>query len=125
MIICKLKFSILKDFLILLSFGIIITIAILFIKSIVYFDITAPESVTFITEALPISDLNPPLPGDTVYDPITKRKIGTVTKARILHQEDGTHFYITAQITARPRTNAVRTTDIWFGLEEMLTDEKN
>ena len=49
--------------------------------------------------------------GDAVYDNITKRKIGSVTDAKIL--PDG-RVHLLLYVHARPRGGSLRTAAVWF-----------
>ncbi len=118
-ILCKYKFSILFDFIILLIIFTIFAFSIFFVKNVLFNSLSSSQAVVFKTEPIPISDIAPPDANDILYDPVTKRKIGKVTSARPVECDGSICFLITADITTRPRTKSLRTAKIWFRFSEL------
>jgi len=117
-IFCKYKFSILFDFIILSVIFAIFAFSIFFIRNILFDSTTSARTVIFKTEVIPVEKALPPNEGDILYDPITKRKVGRVKEAYATEYNGGISFIITADITAQPRTDALRTVGLWFRFYE-------
>lgn len=51
---------------------------------------------------------------DSVYDPITKRKIGEITELEIISENGKIRFLIGLDSLRTPRGNSMRTKRLWF-----------
>ena len=52
--------------------------------------------------------------GDAVYDPLTKRRVGSVSDIEIRECGDNVYFLLTLDASIMPRGSSLRTEELWF-----------
>lgn len=92
----------------------IVTISIFLIKFVLFEEKTDTKIYTVSTEILNKkfhSELNQ---NDILYDPITKRRIGTIDSLKGFECDEGTKFIITFTSPITPKSKYLRTKNLWF-----------
>ena len=118
--ICKDLLSILIDFLFLIAIFGTIALGILFSKNVLFAKDKQLGSFTFITEELPLSMKDDIQIGDSLYDTLTKRKIGRIENLTLIESENSVQFILSTSEAICPRGSSLRTRDVWFYIRETL-----
>ena len=114
----KYKFPILIDFVILtIVFG-FIACAVCFIRLVIFKDQLSAVTITVITESIDSEYKQLINKGDTLYDSITKRKLGVIEWISEDYIGDGRiRFIIKFKSKYVPKSKSLRSKDIWFYYE--------
>ena len=56
--------------------------------------------------------------GDSVFDTLTKRKVGIIKDLEVDQNSEGMRFFITLDANFKPRSKAMRTQNLWFYFAE-------
>lgn len=106
--------GVILDFFILLIIFSVVLFSIAFCRSLLFRETSHPSELTFITEAMPIAFEGKISEGDTVYDTLTKRKLGTISTVERIYTGGRVKFIITTSASFTPRSDALRTKSLWF-----------
>lgn len=106
--------SIFIDFLFLLIIFCFCIFAFLTAKAILYPSEKAISSIIISTESMPVKFSNSIREGDTVYDTLTKRKIGEIKSIEKAYTADRVSFTIKINARSEPKSEALRTSSLWF-----------
>ncbi len=110
----KYLFSIFIDFLIMTIIAAAISICIFAAAYFLFPNSRKNENLVLKTELMPKSLAYSISEGDAVFDTITKRKIGNVEKLERFEKDDEIYFIISLKTNAPPKSDALRTKDVWF-----------
>ena len=110
--------SIFVDFIIIVFFASVLSAAFFIAKRILYPEESKSGELTVRTEVMPKKYENEIAVGDVVFDTLTKRRVGTVTKAKKSEKDGGVYFILTLDSSFRPRSRALRTKNVWFYFAE-------
>ena len=116
----KYKFPILIDFMILTITFCFIICAVFFTKSVIFNDQNSPVTLTVVTEPIDSEYKQLINKGDTLYDSITKRKLGIIEWISEDWIDDGRiRFIIKFKSKYIPKSKSLRSKDIWFYYESL------
>ena len=106
--------SIFVDFLFIvvivsIVFGIFFTV-----KAVLYPKENGSGKITVRTELMPTEFENSLSVGDSVFDTLTKRRVGEIAALEKLQREDKIFFLLTINASFIPRSKALRTENLWF-----------
>ena len=93
--------------------------AVFFIKALLYPGASEGGEMRIRTEIMPSEHRGSLHVGDTVFDTLTKRRVGEITDMRVIECEDGKIYFLLAldSVTA-PRGKSLRTAELWFYFAE-------
>ena len=106
--------SVLTDFIIMSAILFILAGSFAFVKALLFSRESEVGTVHIKTEVLPISYSGGIRVSDTVFDTLTKRKVGTVAELSEIREGDRIYFLITLDTVSAPRSAALRTQELWF-----------
>ena len=107
------------DFLILLAIFISISSAVFLSSNILFGIRTTSRCITVESELMPYIHLGKLSEGDTVYDTVSKRSLGSVSELSVIEKDGGFCYRFTLEGTAYPKGRALRTKRIWFYFKEV------
>ncbi|MBR2650389.1 MAG: hypothetical protein IKD45_01895 [Clostridia bacterium] len=113
------------DFAITVSLIAFLLLAVWLGGKLLYPEATAEKYTVIETERMPICHSGSIACGEAVYDTVTKRRIGTVTDIREYIDGDRMYYRLTVRTSASPRSNALRTRDVWFYFKEAAEEILN
>ena len=113
-VLCKFKFTILLDFMILSAMLAAVCSGIFIIKNILFDSPSSNESIRILTEDIPSEYATLAKAGAPLYDPITKRCIGSISEVYPIYNGNRVKFIIEAEVSAMPRGDSLRTRELWF-----------
>lgn len=91
-----------------------VLLSVLFAKHLLFRENGDPRELTFITEAIP-SELEGRIAvGDTLYDTLTKRKLGEIKSLDRIYESDKVKFILKIDASFTPSSEALRTDSLWF-----------
>lgn len=91
-----------------------VLLSVLFAKHLLFSENGDPRELTFITEAIP-SELEGRIAvGDTLYDTLTKRKLGEIKSLDRIYESDKVKFILKTDASFTPSSEALRTDSLWF-----------
>lgn len=91
-----------------------VLLSVLFAKHLLFSENGDPRELTFITEAIP-SELGQRIAvGDTLYDTLTKRKLGEIKSLDRIYESDKVKFILKTDASFTPSSEALRTDSLWF-----------
>ena len=114
----KLLLSIFVDFVIIVFLFSVICGSIFIAKLILYPEQKVGGELNIMTERMPSGYINSISVGDTVFDTLTKRRVGEVTALKAVESENEVYFLITLNAAFHPRSKALRTNKLWFYFKE-------
>jgi hypothetical protein len=89
------------------------------VKSILYSGRGSALRITVITESLP-NDLEGSIKaGDTVYDNLTKKRLGEIDSIYLIRSEETVRYEISFISSFEPRGDSLRTKSVWFRFSEV------
>ena len=89
------------------------------VKSILYSRRGSALRITVLTEPLP-NDLEGSIRiGDTVYDNLTKKRLGEIDSILLIHSEETVRYEISFISFFEPRGDSLRTKSVWFRFSEV------
>ena len=91
-------------------------------ERLLYPDNTEEHYTVIETEKMPLCHSGSIKCGQALFDTVTKRKVGTVTKVYEYIEKNRVYYRITLIGSVRPRSMAMRTQDIWFYFTD-ITEE--
>jgi hypothetical protein len=107
--------GVITDFLILTALFFALSYSFFAFYKLLYHGSENPGQITVITEAVPAFYEKSIRTDDAIYDPITKRKIGTVEECQsVADNGDKIRFIIKISAEHMPRGNSLRTKKLWF-----------
>lgn len=110
----KLLLSIFLDFAIIVIF-ISIIIGIVFIGKMMLFPTPDEEGrISIRTEVMPEEYKSYLCVGDTVFDTLTKRRVGQIQNIEVRESEGGVYFVLAIDSAFTPRGKSLRTRNLWF-----------
>ena len=110
----KLLLSVFLDFSLIIMFLSII-IGSVFIGKLILFPIPDEEGRLLIrTEVMPEEYKSHLSVGDTVFDTLTKRRVGRIQSIETRESEGGVCFILTLDSAFTPRGKSLRTRNLWF-----------
>ena len=110
----KQSFAIFVDFIILVVLLSIVFCGFFITRLLLYPNESGEKALTVRTEYMPKEYRSDLSVGDTLYDTLTKRTVGEITKITT-HEKDGKIcFYLTFDAKFTPRSKSLRTRDLWF-----------
>ena len=102
------------DFFALTAMFSAVLLSVLFAKHLLFRENGDPRELTFITEAIP-SELEGRIAvGDTLYDTLTKRKLGEIKTLDRIYESDKVKFILKTNAIFTPSSEALRTDALWF-----------
>ena len=108
------------DFLIAVLIFALLCASLLFAREILFHESEKDLHLTLTTEVIPSEFGDRLAAGDTVYDCLTKRKLGKICKLTRVNSKSGVRFVVEIDATHSPSSNTLRTKALWF----RVTDEQ-
>lgn len=105
-------------FLILLMFVLLFSL-IFCVRFLLNYNGTARGRMTLRTELMDKSHDNKLRIGDTLYDSVTKAKIGMINELYCFESGELIYYVISVDAVQSPRSQALRTKTLWFEYEEI------
>lgn len=87
-------------------------------KTILYPEEKEAGELTVQTERMPKEYLFELSIGDSVFDTLTKRRVGEITAAESYEENGEIYFILTLEADFKPRSGALRTDKLWFYFKE-------
>ncbi len=115
--------SIFIDFIFLISFALCLCLIFLFGKYVLYRDFDKGGELYILTESTNKEYINDLSVGDTLFDTLTKRKIGTADHVKAISSEESVQFIISVKANYTPKSKALRTERLWFKYEIIEKEE--
>ena len=88
-------------------------------RYILYAGRNADRRITVITESLPHNLEGSIRIGDTVYDNLTKKRLGEIDSILLIHSEETVRYEISFMSFFEPRGDSLRTKSVWFRFSEV------
>ena len=105
----------------LVDFAFVITLislvvgTLFFVKMLLYPEQNEGGGLTLRSETMPGGYREDLHVGDTVFDTLTKRRVGEISELQVIEHPDGKiHFLITLDAEFSPRGKSLRTAELWF-----------
>lgn len=87
----------------------------LFVKTLLYPETSDGGELTLRTELMPSEHREDLRVGDTVFDTLTKRRVGEITDLQVIEAQDNKiYFLLTLDAEFSPRGKSLRTVELWF-----------
>ncbi len=106
--------SVFVDFLFLTFLFFMIAASAIALRFLFYPKGETSEIIICTTEKLPLSFENTLSVNDTVYDPISKRKIGEIKNLKPIYDGERVKFIIEIDAKFKPKSDSLRTRSLWF-----------
>ena len=110
----KQSFAIFIDFLVSIVLLSVVLAAVFITKLILYPNEIGESSLTVRTEYMPEEYRDDLSVGDTLYDTLTKRRVGEITEIAVNERDGKIYFFVTIDAKSTPRSKSLRTKDLWF-----------
>ena len=107
-------FSIFIDFAFMTFLSVFIIAIVFGTKILLFEELHESQRFTVITEIMPKDFAYELNENDLIFDPISKRSLGKIDEFEIVEEKSGIRFIITFTSNAKPKSNALRTKNLWF-----------
>ena len=94
-----------------------ISFSVFFARLLLFGEAQKTGDIAIITETVPLYFDEKIKVGDTVYDTLTKRRVGVIKSVSREYSQDGVSFTITADASRRPSSDTLRTRELWFKIK--------
>ena len=102
------------DFLLTVLIAATVIFSVFFIKALLYPNDTSAHSTVIVTEPMPLCHAGAIREGDSLFDPISKRKVGTVSQILEFNNGRQVYYRLTFLCSVTPKSTSLRTANLWF-----------
>ena len=110
----KVILSIFVDFVIMVVIALVVFGSIFVVKNVLYPEKSAVSDIKIQTERMPKKFKDSLAIGDTVFDTLTKRRVGQIKDIYLFESESDVYFVLTLDAAFYPLSKALRTEKLWF-----------
>ena len=110
---------IITDFFLLLMIFALLLSVIFCVRFLLNYSGTSRNIITFRTELMDKRHENKLHTGDTLYDSVTKAKIGVINELYCLSSGELIYYVVSVDAVQIPRSRTLRTNRLWFEYEEI------
>ena len=109
------------DFLVFLALFSALALAFSFVRKIMYGEEDYVGKVKITTQPISNEIAMPLTSGDILYDTVTKRRVGEILTVEMLYNDEESYrLSLTADIARLPRSNALRSPDVYLEIREVI-----
>ena len=110
----KVMLSIFIDFVFIIILISVIATAFFSVKFLLYPEQSCEGELKIRTEVMPKEYEHLISVGDSLFDTLTKRRVGEVTSLYTVEKDEEFYFILTVDAKFTPRSKALRTGELWF-----------
>ena len=110
----KVMLSIFIDFVFIIILISVIATAFFSVKFLLYPEQSCEGELKIRTEVMPKEYEHLISVGDSLFDTLTKRRVGEVTSLYTVEKDEEIYFILTVDAKFTPRSKALRTGELWF-----------
>jgi len=102
------------DFIFIVLFITVTILTVSVTKAILYPEEKTIGELKIRSELMPREYKDSLAPGDVLFDTVTKRRVGEISRVEIREADGKICFYLTLNARFKPRSKALRSNELWF-----------